>query len=56
MVKSLPEDRSQGIVIERARLFDSEDDANRALFLRRVGLRRAAKAKARLAADGAFRD
>lgn len=35
---SLPEDRSLRISIERDRLFETEDDASRALFLRRLEL------------------
>jgi hypothetical protein len=39
---TLPEDRSLRISIERERLFETEDEANRALFLRRLDLRRRA--------------
>lgn len=39
---TLPQDRSLRISIERERLFETEDDANRALFLRRLDLRRTA--------------
>lgn len=37
---SLPQDRSLRVRIERERLFDSEDEAERALFLRRLEMRR----------------
>lgn len=36
----LPEDRSMRVSIERDRLFETEDDASRALFLRRLELLR----------------
>jgi hypothetical protein len=39
---SLPEDRSMRVSIERDRLFETEDEASRALFLRRLELLRAA--------------
>lgn len=42
---TLPKDRSQRVVIERDRMFETEDEAKRALFLRRLELRRGAKAK-----------
>jgi hypothetical protein len=38
---TLPQDRSQRITIERDRLFECEDDASRALFLRQLELQRA---------------
>ncbi len=38
---TLPKDRSLRVRIERDRPFDSEDDAERALFLRRLELRAA---------------
>jgi hypothetical protein len=47
---TLPQDRSLRIAIERERLFETEDDANRALFLRRLDLRRAAAGEGRNAA------
>lgn len=37
---TLPDDRSRRVAIERERLFECEDDASRALFLRRLELRR----------------
>jgi hypothetical protein len=41
VLATLPEDRSLRVQIERDRPFDSEDDAERALFLRRLELRAA---------------
>lgn len=44
---TLPEDKTLRIQIERDRAFDSEDDAERALFLRRLELRAASNSNGR---------